>query len=99
MNETLTRGLFDRHVRSKFHVEAGETAVVCELIECRRLLESQPLEDGQREPFSLLFRGPSAPVLPQQVYSVRHDELGAIEMFLVPIGPDKQGMRYEAIYT
>jgi hypothetical protein len=30
---------------------------------------------------------------------VRHAQLGAMEIFLVPIGPDEGGMRYEAIFT
>jgi len=28
-----------------------------------------------------------------------HDELGAYEIFLVPVGPDGKGMVYEAIFT
>lgn len=50
-----------------------------------------------RTPFSLLFRGPLEPVLPQQLFLVRHPRLGEFQMFLVPIGPDQAGMRYEAV--
>jgi hypothetical protein len=52
-----------------------------------------------REQFSLVFREPSGVVLPQMIYRVEHDELGAFELFLVPIGPDAEGMRYEAVFT
>ena len=85
MNKTLTRDLFDRYLNGRFRIEAGETRLECELIECRRLMESQPLEHGQREPFSLLFRGPREPALPQRICSVDHDELGVIGRFGSPI--------------
>ncbi len=51
------------------------------------------------QPFSAYFRGPYPPVLPQMIYKVEHDRLGAFELFLVPLGPDGQGMRYEAVFN
>ena len=54
-----------------------------------------PREPGGRAPFSLVFRGGPNPPLPQRIYRVEHAELGAIEIFLVPIAAD----RYEAIFT
>ena len=54
-----------------------------------------PREPGGRAPFSLVFRGGPNPPLPQRIYRVEHDELGAIEIFLVPIASD----RYEAVFT
>ena len=52
-------------------------------------------EPGGRAPFSLEFRGGPDPPLPQRIYRVEHDDLGAIEIFLVPIASD----RYEAVFT
>jgi hypothetical protein len=52
-----------------------------------------------REPFSLLFRGPLTPILPQQIYQFDHPSLGNFPLFIVPVGPDGVGMRYEAIFT
>lgn len=54
---------------------------------------------ARRAPFSLVFRGPGDRVLPQRIYRLAHDELGEFEFFLVPIGPDREGMRYEAIFA
>jgi hypothetical protein len=31
--------------------------------------------------------------------AIEHGELGAIEIFLVPIGPDEVDQRYQAIFT
>jgi hypothetical protein len=66
------------------------------------LVQATALAHGEgrpRTPFSLVFRGPLRPVLPQQIYRLEHAELGALDIFLVPIGPDAQGMRYEAVFT
>jgi hypothetical protein len=53
----------------------------------------------RRAPFSTVFRGPATPILPQRIYRLQHPEIGGFELFLVPIGPDERGMRYEAIFT
>jgi hypothetical protein len=49
-------------------------------------------------PFSIVFRGPADPVFPQRIYRVEHAALDAMDVFLVPIGPDAVGMRYEAVF-
>jgi hypothetical protein len=54
-----------------------------------------PREPGARAPFSLEFQGGPNPPLPQRIYRLEHHELGAIEIFLVPIASD----RYEAVFT
>jgi hypothetical protein len=53
----------------------------------------------REEPFSAYFRGPLNSILPQRIYQVEHDRLGTVEIFLVPIGPDGQGMGYEAVFN
>jgi hypothetical protein len=52
-----------------------------------------------RSPFSIVFRGPREPVLPQRIYTFSHEKLGSFELFIVPIGPDDEGMRYEAVFS
>jgi hypothetical protein len=54
-----------------------------------------PREPGGRAPFSLVFQGGPSPPLPQSIYRVEHDDLGVIEIFLVPIAAD----RYEAVFA
>ncbi len=53
----------------------------------------------QREPFSIVFRGPLEPLLPQRIYRFEHDELGSFELFIVAIGPDEGRMQYEAVFS
>lgn len=69
------------------------------LIEVTRLGERDPGQAGRAEPFSLLFRGPADAVAAQGTYAVAHARLGTLRIFLVPIGPDEQGMRYEAVFN
>jgi len=55
---------------------------------------------GSREPFSLQFLGPvSSQYLVQHIYRLEHDALGALDIFLVPLGPEDGRMRYEAIFN
>jgi hypothetical protein len=52
-----------------------------------------------RVPFALVFQGdPPVPVR-QQICALSHDELGRFELFLVPLGPDARGMRFEAVIS
>ena len=62
-----------------------------ELVEVNEI----PRGPGGRAPFSLEFQGGPNPPLPQRIYRLEHHDLGAIEIFLVPIASD----RYEAVFT
>ena len=52
-----------------------------------------------RHPFSLIFHAAPDAVVPQAIYRVENANMDPFECFLVPIGPDDQGMRYEAVFT
>lgn len=53
---------------------------------------------GHRAPFSLIFHEDGHAHLPQQTHSMKHDTLGSVDIFIVPLGPDADGMRYEAVF-
>lgn len=100
MLDKLTHEQFANHRGERFRLKRGDAPQLdVTLAEVQALRESS--KGGDREPFSLTFVGPAEPALPQQIYPVEHPELGELEMFLVPIGPDPetQGMRYEAVFT
>lgn len=98
MLESLTHESFRPHVGSAFRVEyAPGTSATLTLAEVTVLGGGGAA--ARRQPFSLLFRGPRAPVLPQRIYRLEHEGMGALELFIVPIGPDAEGLRYEAIFT
>src|SRR6185369_17124085 len=52
-----------------------------------------------RQPFTLLFRGPPQFVLPQRIYRFEHETLGELDLFIVPIGRTPAGVNYEAVFS
>ena len=52
---------------------------------------------GAIRSFSLVFH--LQEYLPQKMYRVIHEQSGVMEIFLVPMEPDEQGHRMEAIFS
>src|SRR5687768_16325879 len=52
-----------------------------------------------RKPFSIEFHSRLPHHSPQQIYALEHEGLGRLEIFLVPLGPDADGHRYEAVFS
>jgi uncharacterized protein DUF6916 len=85
---------FEPHLHSAFAMTAGGATTSLELIAVERL----PREGVTRQPFSLLFRGGTI-VQPQGIYQLSRAGAGQFEIFLVPVGKDASGVRYEAIFS
>jgi hypothetical protein len=97
MLDTLTLACFAPHLGETFRVHVRpEQAVDMELVEARSLGTAAM---KKREPFSLLFKGPTTAVLPQRIYRIEHDGVGGHDLFIVPVGPGQGGLLYEAIFT
>jgi hypothetical protein len=54
---------------------------------------------GTRAPFTITFRGPPEPILPQRIYRLENHSVGPLEIFIVPLGVDAGGASYEAIFA
>jgi hypothetical protein len=91
---SLTAETFAGRVGEQFTLEDQQSSYPLVLAECERHGASPT-----REAFSLTFVGPVEPVLPQQIYPLRHEQLGLLELFLVPLGCDAGGTRYEAVFN
>jgi hypothetical protein len=92
---TVTHEAFAGLLNQGFKVLAGDSSLGMRLVRVTPANSAQP---GARRPFALVLRGPTEPVLPQQICRVEHPSLGSMEIFLVPIGPDASGMQYEAVF-
>jgi hypothetical protein len=89
--DTPSADTFEPHVGTHFRVGKG-------FLTLETVARLTPSPGAPREqPFSLEFvlaQG-SGGSLEQQIHVLRHDVLGDVELFLVPIGPD----RYEALFN
>ena len=88
---------FNGCINQPFSLELNGSTYPLELINVDRLVDCAT--SGEREAFSIVFRGNSDLVLEQQIYRINNDMLGEMELFIVPIGPDDKGMRYEAVFS
>ena len=81
-----------------FDLSLGETSTPLTLVEMKPL-PPQPYPGMSRTPFSLIFRGASPVVLPQKLYSLTNAKLGRLDLFLVPVGRDRDGVLYQALFN
>lgn len=95
--DEIQRETFAPHVKQTFKVSVEDVAFDAELIDVSPLGET--IGPKGRRAFSLVFRGPLDAFIEQRICKVEHGELGTMELFLVPIGPDDEGMKYEAVFT
>ena len=98
MLEKLTYEDFSGRIGEEFRLDGPSGPLALVLAEATSLA-SRDGAGPRRSPFSLVFRGPFQPALPQRIWSLGHAALGRLEVFLVPIGPDGGGMRYEAVFN
>jgi hypothetical protein len=91
----LNRHDFAEHLHSTFALNpAAGGSLPVELVEVNSADLSPRLDT-----FSLIFRGPKAPLVPQGLYQLQHEKLGELSLYLVPVGPDRAGMQYEAVFN
>ena len=67
-----------------------------------KLKEAKPIKSPSpraTQPFHLVLSAPPAWRVPQGLFRVTHPQLGEIELFAVPIGPDGDGFCYEVIFN
>ena len=83
---------FSSHLNSKFRlVDTPSTEL--------ELIEVSDASTSHHVSFSLVFLGPHQPLLPQRIYPLEHHALGRLDLFIVPIRRDAQGLQYQAIFN
>jgi len=96
--EELTESMVRSHLNTKFSIPFAERNVELELVEVVGAENGLPEIEGV-ERFSIYFVGPGDFYLPQSTYRMEHDQLGQLEMFIVPVGKEQRGYRYEAVFN
>ena len=89
--DQLGRDDFARNLGSEVRL-CDDPACVLTLAEVSTVLRS-----GEWESFSVILRG--TPGLGQGTYDLDHATLGSLALFVVPIEPDTDGARYEAVFN
>ncbi|MEJ0026239.1 MAG: hypothetical protein WDN01_09445 [Rhizomicrobium sp.] len=51
------------------------------------------------EPFTLYFKCQNPVVLPQKTYPFKNAGTGTVNIFIVPIGRERDGIVYEAVFN
>ena len=98
MLDELTIDDFSGRVGETFTATAAEGATLSLTLRSADALYAPPGDQG-RTPFSLEFTGDAQEPVPQQTVEVEHADLGGFPLFVVPLGPSPEGMRYEAVFT
>lgn len=99
----MTLEVFEPCVGQDFSIAPDEaTSFPAKLVEAAALSAARWVRQSQ--PFQLQFRSAghsAASFLPQRIYTVEHQRLGRMEMFLVPLGPPRDGrggFLYQAVF-
>lgn len=99
MAERPTEESFSRHLNTKFHLQLETPQpVALELVEVNAY-KGGPGEQEGWERFTAVFHGPAEAFLPQHMYQLRHEAMGDLVLFLVPVGRDERGFLYEAVFN
>lgn len=97
MIEKLTLDDFEQLREQEFTIRFGDTEQTARIVDTRRTQGGKP--DG-RSPFAVTLRsGPPDKYWPQGTHTLVHPECGELALFLVPIGPDDEGMLYEISFS
>lgn len=76
------------------------TAAVTLPAELIKVQETESYSPVDRKPFSIVLRtAQKKEYYEQSICTLQHPEKGALALFLVPIGFDDQGMKYEAVFA
>jgi hypothetical protein len=97
----VTHRTFAPHVGTMFQIHTADGgSVTISLVEATSLPRSTR-KKAKRTTFSLLFRGPTSPILGQNTYDIQHVKLGAFKgVFIAFVGLDKgkKSSYYEVIF-
>ena len=99
MPAKISEESFRENLNTKFRVRAeAPRPVELELVEVKGYEHSENEQRGM-ERFSLFFRGPADIYVPQGTYSLEHERMGALDIFVVPVARDASGFLYESVFN
>jgi len=96
---TISCDVFMPHVGSAFKVGVGGPPIATFTLTSAVDLPQWRRKSAPRSPFTLNLLGPPQPIVQQATYLFQHDVLGDMQLFVVPVGADANGVQYEIHFT
>lgn len=94
----LTRTAFAPHQNTTFRLSQQTDDAPSLDLELIEVTDKTP-QGFEGEQFSLIFKAPPDAPLYQQTYTLKHEAMGDIALFLVPVGQQDDGLLYEAFFN
>jgi hypothetical protein len=97
--ELLTAEHFRPYIGKDLCVRGGRHALTLVDVQTRSLSEAER-NIVPRQPFNLIFRGPSGDVLPEGIYTLDVEGGASFELYVIPVytpAPDRQD--YQAAFN
>jgi len=89
---------FAPYLNETFEVNLGASSVEMTLVQATKG-KPRDWEGLRKEPFALLFKCAKPVILPQRVYPFANSGFGKMDIFIVPVGRDRDGVVYQAIFN
>lgn len=99
MLDDVTHDTFVDRVGETFRVAAADGDTLDLTLAEATLAPEGHSAPGSRAAFSLIFHGPVDRYAPQGIWRLEHPEVGRLDVFLVPLGPAEDVMRYQAVFS
>ncbi len=89
---------FAPYLNQTFAVDLGTSSVEMTLVQAIKG-QARDWAGLRKEPFALVFKCAAPVILPQRIYPFESTGFGKMDIFIVPIGRDKDGIVYQAVFN
>ena len=89
---------FATHMHGCFTVGLGTSTVEMTLVQATKG-KPRDWEGLRKEPFSLVFKCGNPVILPQRTYPFQRPGFGQMDIFIVPVGRERDGIVYQAVFN
>jgi len=89
---------FAGHLQGSFTVGLGVATVEMTLVKATKGTP-RDWEGLRKEPFSLIFKCANPVILPQRTYPFERPGFGKMDIFIVPVGRERDGIVYQAVFN
>jgi len=90
--------IFASRLNETFQVGLGVASIEMTLVQATKG-KPREWEGVRKEPFALLFKCAHPVILPQKIYPFENSAFGKMEIFIVPVGREKDGIVYQAVFN